>query len=199
MSDRGGSRILTVPNLLSVIRLCLIPVFVWLLFGRHNRGGAALLLAGLGATDWVDGYVARHFDQVSDLGKVLDPTADRLLLGTAVISILIDGSVPAVVAWPVLVREALVASTVLVLAALGARRIDVSFAGKAGTFCLMFAFPLFLVANDHAVGVHRQARWVAWIFAAIGLVFSYYAAARYVPAARDALRDGRLKGSTPAG
>lgn len=199
MSEGGGDRILTVPNLLSVIRLCLIPVFVWLVFGRHNRGGAALLLAALGATDWVDGYVARHFDQVSDLGKVLDPTADRLLLGTAVISILIDGSVPAVVAWPVLVREGLVAGTVLVLAALGARRIDVSFPGKAGTFCLMFAFPLFLAGNDHAVGVRHQARGLAWIFAAVGLVFSYYAAARYVPQARDAVRDARIKGSTPAG
>jgi cardiolipin synthase len=196
---RQAGRIVTVPNVLSVIRLCLIPVFVWLLFGRHNRGGAALLLGGLGATDWVDGYVARHFNQVSDLGKILDPTADRLLLGTAVISILIDGSVPAIVAWPVIVREVLVAGTVLVLAAMGARRIDVSFAGKAGTFGLMFAFPLFLVANDHAVSLRHAARWAAWVAAAIGLAFSYYAAARYVPAARDALRDGPVKGSTAAG
>ena len=200
MSEGGGNRVLTVPNLLSVIRLCLIPVFVWLLFGRHNRGGAALLLAGLGATDWVDGYVARHFNQVSELGKVLDPTADRLLLGTAVISILIDGSVPAIVAWPVIVRELAVAGTVLVLAALGARRVDVSFQGKAGTFALMCAFPLFLVGNDHAVALRHQLRWAGWLAAAIGLAFSYYSAARYVPLARDALRDGRLeKGTTTAG
>jgi len=190
--DQGADRILTVPNVLSFIRLCLIPVFAWLLLGRDNRAGAAFLLAGLGATDWVDGYVARHFNQVSNLGKILDPAADRLLLAVAVVCILIDGSVPAVVAWPVIGREVLVAGTVLVLAAMGARRIDVTFAGKTGTFLLMTAFPLFLLGNDKAFGLHSPARLVAWGCAAIGLAFSYYAAARYVPVARVALRDGRL-------
>ena len=190
--EAGADRILTVPNVLSLVRLCLIPVFAWLLLGRHNRAGAAVLLSGLGATDWVDGYVARRFNQVSNLGKVLDPAADRLLLGVAVVCILIDGSVPAVVAWPVIVRELLVAATVLVLAAMGARRIDVTFAGKTGTFLLMTAFPLFLFGNDKAFGLHSLARLAGWGCAAVGLAFSYYAAARYVPVARVALREGRL-------
>jgi cardiolipin synthase len=187
----GDDRIVTIPNLLSVIRLCLIPVFVWLLFGRHSRSGAALLLGILGATDWVDGYVARRFDQVSNVGKVLDPTADRLLLGVAVISIMIDGSVPALVAWPVIVREVVVAGGVLALAAMGARRIDVTWAGKAGTFALMVAFPLFLLGNDNDFGGHTVARVLAWVTAAVGLCFSYYAAASYVPVARQALTEGR--------
>ena len=72
-----------------------MPLFLWLLFGRDNRLAAAWLLAVLGATDWVDGYIARRFNQVSTLGKVLDPTADRLLLAVGVISILVYGSVPA--------------------------------------------------------------------------------------------------------
>ena len=72
-------RILTVPNVITVVRLALLPVFLWLLFAQEDRASAALLLAVLGATDFLDGYIARHFNQVSDLGKVLDPVADRLL------------------------------------------------------------------------------------------------------------------------
>jgi cardiolipin synthase len=191
--EPGADRVLTVPNLLSLIRLCLIPVFVWLLFGRESPFGAAVLLSVLGATDWVDGYVARQFDQVSNLGKVLDPAADRLLLGVAVVCGLIDGSVPAIVAWPLIAREALVSGTVLVLAAMGARRIDVTFAGKTGTFLLMFAIPLFLFGHDEDFALHDPARIAAWGCAAVGLAFSYYAAARYVPVALQALREGRMQ------
>lgn len=181
----------TVPNALSLFRLSCIPVFLWLLFGRDDRAGAAYLLAGLGATDWVDGYVARRFDQVSELGKVLDPIADRLLLLVGVLAITVDGSAPLVVAVLTLAREGLVAVTALVLAALGARRIDVTWAGKAGTFGLLFAWPLFLVSAS-GVGWADAAGVAAWSFAVPGLVFSYVSAAGYVPAAREALRAGRV-------
>ena len=201
MTTRAGEdRILTVPNVLSVIRLSLIPVFIWLLFGRESRAGAAVLLAALGATDWVDGFVARRFNQVSTLGKVLDPVADRLLLGTAIICVLIDGSVPLVVAIPLILREALVAGATLVLAAMGARRIDVTFWGKAGTFANMVAIPLFLVGNDDAVGVHDIALVLAWIAAVLGFAFGWYSAAKYVPLGRQALAEGRaVKGAPPPG
>ena len=87
-------RVLTAPNLITLVRLLCIPLFLWLLFGAHRQTAAAVLLAVLGATDWVDGYVARRFHQVSTVGKVLDPAADRLLVGTAVIAIMIHGAVP---------------------------------------------------------------------------------------------------------
>ncbi|MFP5317649.1 MAG: CDP-alcohol phosphatidyltransferase family protein [Acidimicrobiia bacterium] len=196
--EDGLDRVLTIPNVLSVVRLCLIPVFVWLLFGRENRVGAALLLGALGATDWVDGFIARRYHQVSNLGKVLDPAADRLLLLVSVVCILIDGSVPAAVAIPVLVREVLVGGTVIVLAAMGARRIDVTWVGKAGTFALMFAFPLFLAGNDEDFGPHDAFRLAAWGFAIAGLALSWYAAARYVPLAKQALADGRALKGRPA-
>ncbi|MGH9223864.1 MAG: CDP-alcohol phosphatidyltransferase family protein [Acidimicrobiales bacterium] len=187
--DDPIDRVFTIPNILSFIRLLMIPVFVWMLFGRESRGGAAILLALLGCTDWIDGFIARRFNQVSSLGKILDPAADRLLLGTAVICLLIDGSVPAVVAWPVIIRESVVSVAVVVLAAMGARRIDVTWAGKKGTFALMAAFPLFLVGADEAVGIHDAARVAAWICAVIGLAFSYYAAWKYVPSAKQALAE----------
>jgi cardiolipin synthase len=90
----GLDRILTAPNVITLVRLLCIPLFLWLLFGAHRQTAAAVLLAVLGATDWVDGFVARRYHQVSTLGKVLDPTADRILVGTAVIAVIVHGAVP---------------------------------------------------------------------------------------------------------
>src|SRR6516165_1636112 len=141
MPEAQAERILTVPNVLSLVRLLCLPVFLWLLFSQHDRWSAAVLLRALGATDWVDGYIARHFNQVSTLGKVLDPTADRLLLLVGAVAMLIDGSVPVWIGAAALVREALVALVAVALALAGSRRMDVQWVGKAGTFGLMFAFP----------------------------------------------------------
>ncbi len=185
--DEGRlDRIVTVPNAISLGRLACVPVFLWLLFGRENRVGAALLLAGLGATDWVDGYIARRYEQVSNVGKVLDPVADRFLLIVGMVAILIDGSVPPVIFWAAVIREVLVGGLTLLLGALGARRIDVSWAGKAGTFLMMTAFPLFLWGHGHG-----PATAVAWPVAIAGLVMAWYAAATYVKPAIGALREGR--------
>jgi len=188
----GEDRILTVPNVVTVVRLLCVPLFLWLLFDRHERAAAAFLLGGLGATDFVDGYVARHFHQVSMVGKVLDPLADRILLIVGVAGILADGAVPPWVAWATLVREGLVAGAFLVLAALGARRIDVQWAGKAGTFGLMFAFPLSLLGHDKGFVFHSAAQVLAWCCAIPALVFAWYAAITYIPLARRALKEGRV-------
>lgn len=184
---------LTVPNLISLARLGCIPVFLWLLFGHpEHRVAAVYLLTGLGLTDWLDGYIARHFGQVSTLGKVLDPTADRVLLGVGVIAILLDGSVPAWVAWATIAREAAVSGAVIALAVLGARRIDVQWVGKAGTFGLMCAFPFFLASHAHDLSWHAVAAVLAWCCVVPGLALSWYAAITYVPVARDALHEGRV-------
>jgi cardiolipin synthase len=180
-------RILTIPNVITVVRLCLLPVFLWLLFGKEDRAYAAWLAAFLGTTDFFDGYIARHFHQESNLGKVLDPVADRLLFFVVGGGILLDGSVPVAYAVLVLVREVVVAIATLVLAAMGAERIDVTWWGKAGTLCHMVAFPLFL-AHESAL---EWPQWIAWGFGLVGIACSYYAAALYVPMARTALREGR--------
>ena len=176
-----------VPNLITAARLVAIPVFVWLLFARDNRAAAAALLGVLGSTDWVDGFVARRYDQVTQLGKILDPVADRLLLGVGVVSILIDGSVPLVVAVLTLVREGLVAVAAVALAAIGARRIDVTLVGKAGTFCLLASFPLFL-ASASTLSWAEVAEVLAWLFVVPGLVLGYVSLVGYVPLARRALQ-----------
>src|SRR5947209_12690601 len=141
-TDAAGTRVVTIPNLISLVRLACAPVFVWLLVDDELLAAAALL-AVLGASDWVDGWIARQFDQGSNLGKVLDPVADRILLLVAAVALVVQGSVPLVVGILVLAREAVVSVAVLALAAAGARRIDVQWVGKAGTLALMFAFPLY--------------------------------------------------------
>ena len=186
-------RIMTVPNLISVARLACVPVFLWLVWGADEELAAALLLAGLGATDWIDGYIARHFDQGSEIGKILDPAADRVLLVAAAIALLTQGlpaEVEAVV-WIMLAREVLIAGATIGLAVAGARRIDVVWAGKAGTLALMFSLPMFLGADATRASWHAFFIVSAWIFAIGGVGLGYYAAVKYVPAARAALREGR--------
>lgn len=184
----GEDRILTIPNVITVVRLCLLPVFLWLLFGRADRATAAWLLAALGTTDFLDGYIARHFHQVSNLGKILDPVADRLLFFVGVGGIVVDGSVPVWFAAAVLIREALVAGGTVGLAALGVRRIDVTWFGKAYTLLLMMSFPLFL-ASHSTLGWHEGAGTAAWLLGIPGLVLAWYSAALYVPLARQALNE----------
>ena len=128
--ERWRDNALTIPNLISILRLAAVPVFVWLLMGQNRPLAAAALLGILGATDWVDGWVARRFDQVSELGKVLDPTADRIMFLVAVFTMMIDGSVPIWFGILTLVREGVVAIAALVLGALGARALKVTWAGK---------------------------------------------------------------------
>jgi cardiolipin synthase len=188
--DAGLDRILTAPNLITMVRLLCIPVFLWLLFGVHRQTAAAVLLAVLGATDWVDGFVARRYHQVSTVGKVLDPTADRILVGTAVISVMVYGAVPLWFGLATIVREVLVSGMVVLLAAMGAARIDVLWVGKAGTFGLMFAYPAFLLGYGTA-SWQEPVRVVAWVTGLTGLVLAWWAAASYVGPARRALRDGR--------
>lgn len=179
----------TWPNLFTLLRLVCIPVFIWLLFGREHRAAAAWLLGGLGATDWVDGWLARRFDQATELGALLDPTVDRLLFLVAVPSILIDGSIPLLVAILALAREGLVAVAALALAALGVAPFPVTWEGKTGTFLLMFAVPMFLGAES-TLSYAPALAWLAWLFAVPGLCYSWYSAVfQYFPAARAGLSE----------
>lgn len=181
-----ASGVWTVPNALSLVRIASCGVFVWLLFFDHHQIAAAILLAVLGATDWLDGWIARRFRQVSEVGKVLDPSADRILLATAIISILAYGAAPVWLGIMTIAREVLVSVAVVALASMGAKRIDVIWIGKAGTFGLMSAFPAFLLGDGPAWWQH-DLHLFAWAVAVPGLVLAWAAAAAYVPRARSAL------------
>jgi len=184
-SDGG---IWTWPNLITLIRLCCLPVFLWLLFGAQERGYAALLLGGLGATDWVDGWVARRFNQISEFGKKFDPTADRLMFVVTLIAIMIDGSAPWWFCLLVLLRESIFGATVAILTLFfGMERFDVTPLGKWATFILMFVFPGFVMGSSGIPG-DWIFTWVAWIAGPVGLILSYYTAWQYVPTIRQSLR-----------
>jgi cardiolipin synthase len=187
---RGEDRVLTLPNLVTAVRLALIPVYVVLLAQPHRAHweAAGLLLGAIGATDFVDGQLARRLGQVSTVGKVLDPVADRTLLAVAAVSIIAVGAVPVWVAVVALAREALVAAGFLLVAALGGGRMDVSWPGKAGTFGLMVALPMFLIGHSHA-SWHLEAEVIAWVAVIPGLILGWYAAAGYVPGARRGLAE----------
>jgi cardiolipin synthase len=176
---------------MTLARLACVPVFLWLLFGKGDRASAAWLLGALGATDFADGYVARHLGQVSELGKLLDPTADRVLLIVGIGSIIVDGDAPRWFALIVLLREGIVALVTLVLFLIVKRRpSDVQWVGKAGTFGLMWAFPLFLM-GESTVSWHRVAHWLGWVAGIPALVLSLYAAVAYIPLWRAALVEHR--------
>ena len=182
-------------NLVTLVRLALIPVFLWLLFATDHRAWAAWLLGFLGATDWIDGWLARTFDQTSTVGKVLDPTADRILVMVGLVSVAIAGGVPWWFAGATLVREVLVSVITIVLAALGAARIDVLWWGKVSTFMLMVSYPLFLLTTNahHAPLADWQhvVRDVTWVYGVCGLTLAWIVFFGYVKPASRALATGR--------
>ena len=186
----GEDRVLTAANVVTLVRLLGVGVFVWLLFGPGDQTAAAILLAVLGTTDWVDGQLARRLHQVSRIGKVLDPAVDRALVGAAVIAIMVHGAVPLWFGLLTIAREVLVSGTVVVLAALGARRIDVLWIGKAGTFGLMVAYPGFLISHGTA-GWQQPFHVAAWVAGGAGIALAWAAALAYVVPARRALAEGR--------
>lgn len=184
-------RLLTLPNVISLSRLLFVPLFVWLVVSAEEYAQAAVLLAVLGATDWVDGQVARRTGQVSELGKILDPAADRLVLIISVVTIVVGtDAVPWWISIPVLIREPLMFIAVPVLAMLGASRIDVTWIGKAGTFALMTAFPAMLYGASDAPGADLL-QVAGYLTGALGVVLSWYAAATYLPVAIAAIRSAR--------
>jgi cardiolipin synthase len=186
---------LTWANLVTFVRLALLPVFVWILFSTDHRAIAAWLLAFLGATDWIDGYLARKLHQVSSVGKVIDPVADRLLVIVGLLSVAAASGVPWWFALTTLARELIVSVLTIVLAVLGAARIDVLWWGKVSTFALMTTYPLFLLTTNphHAVLAQWQhvARDACWVIGIMGLSLSWLVLAGYVRPALAALHSGR--------
>jgi cardiolipin synthase len=188
----SSHQFLTAPNLFTLARLCCIPLFLWMLFGRDNLAGAAFLLGGLGATDWVDGWLARRFNQVSEFGKMFDPTADRLLFIVGIGGIIAKGIPPIWFMWLVVAREVVFGGTIAVCTLFfGMKRFDVTWWGKTATFLLMFALPGFMLGHSDFFA-HQWFLVAAWILGIPGLALSYYTAIAYIPMIRESLRAGRV-------
>lgn len=185
----------TVPNLITLVRLACLPVFLWLLFGRDSRLAAGVMIGCLGATDWVDGWVARRFNQTSPFGALFDPTVDRILFIVGLLSLGIDGAVPLVIAVLILVREVGIGLTMVVATAFGMERFPVTYLGKWATFILMFAVPALTLATS-GIALEPLFALVGWVLVVPGLVLSYVTAVQYLPKVKEHLRSGRQHRTT---
>lgn len=192
--ERSGSadpstRVLTLPNAISLLRLALVPVF-GLLIVRGQDVVALVVLMVSGATDWLDGVLARRLGQVTRLGQLLDPAADRLFILVAVLGLAWRGTVPWWLVAVLVARDVVLAGMLVVLARAGYAPLPVHRAGKAGTFALLYAFPLLLLATWP--GLVGSVAWVlGWAFALWGVALYWFAAALYLAQARGLLRSAR--------
>jgi cardiolipin synthase len=168
----------TVPNLLSLARLAGVPVFLWLVLGPEADAWALALLMVSGFTDWLDGYLARRFDQASRLGQVLDPVADRLYILAVVLGLALREIIPWWVAVILPLRDALLWILVPILRTRGASALPVHFLGKAATFNLLYAFPLLLLGDGTGV-VATLADVFGWAFAVWGIGLYWWAGILY--------------------
>jgi cardiolipin synthase len=182
-------RVLTIPNALTLARLGLLGWALALLFGSNARVEAAVVLAIAGSTDFFDGYIARRFHQISNLGKFFDPIVDVVVLMSAVIAVAVYGGAPWWLAGIILARETHMVVTGLVLKKIGARRIDVIFLGKCATFGLMATFPALLLGDGAGLAA-RVLRIVGWVIGYPSLALSIVTVFLYIPIARAAIAGG---------
>ena len=194
--ETGPTKIVTLPNLITLIRLLTLPVFVTMLLVNEQRAGAALLLGVLGMTDWVDGWIARRFNQTSQFGMVFDPFVDRALFVVGTGSVLIDGGVPLWFCVCILVREVFVGLMMAIGTLVGMKRFPVSIWGKRYTFLLMTAVPLLLLGTS--THVTADAAWLGgWFLGIPGLVMSYVVGVLYIPVVLRNVRLGRAERALP--
>lgn len=185
-----------VPNSLSILRLAGVPVFLWLLLGPEADGWAIVVLVFSAVTDWLDGKLARWLNQLSRLGQLLDPAADRLYVVSTLVAFLLRDIVPWWAVVALIGREAVVAVCLLLLRGHGYALPDVSYVGKAATFNLMYAFPLLLLTNGDWTGV-EVLRPVAYAFTIWGGALYLYSGMLYVLQTKRAVSDKALPESGP--
>ncbi|MFJ1754500.1 CDP-alcohol phosphatidyltransferase family protein [Kitasatospora sp. NPDC088134] len=188
-------RVLTIPNLLSMARLVGVPIFLWLVLwpvfgGPRNDGWAIVILMLSGVSDYLDGKLARRWGQISRLGQLLDPAADRLYILSTLVGLTWREILPWWLTAVLVARELFVGVVLLRLNRAGYAPLNVSFLGKAATFNLMYAFPLLLLGVGDG-WVHRVAGAVSWAFIWWGTTLYWWAGALYAVQARQILRTER--------
>ena len=179
MKTSERDRLLTIPNVLSLLRLLGVPYFFWLIVGPHSDGLALIVLFASGATDWLDGYLARRLNQFSRLGELLDPLADRLYILAALAALFIRDLIPVWVVVALLGRDLVMALLLGKLKKRGITGLPVHFVGKAATMNLLYALPLILLGTfENDLG--HAAHIVGWAFLIWGVTMYWYAAVLYI-------------------
>jgi cardiolipin synthase len=173
----ASTRILTVPNVLSFARLLGVPVFLWLILVPEADGWAFCLLAVAGASDWVDGYLARKLDQRSELGVILDPLADRLYIAATLLGLALRELIPWWLVGILVARELFLLTLLPRIRRSGRLALPVTYVGKSATFCLLWGFPLLLLGGLPTFGAAALA--FGWAFALWGTYLYWWAGLRY--------------------
>jgi cardiolipin synthase len=186
-STDSYDRLFTVPNLLSVLRLLGVPLFLWLLLGPHADVAALVVLALSGFSDWADGVLARRLNQASRLGELLDPLADRLYILATLIGLTLRNIIPWWLAGLIVLRDVILLATVPALRRRGYWSLPVHYLGKAGTFCLLYAFPFLLLASHEGTAADI-ARPIAWAFTIWGVALYWWAGVLYLMQFKRLLR-----------
>lgn len=189
-------RIVTVPNALSFLRLLGVPVLLYLVLGPHDDRIAFVLLMVSGATDYLDGYLARRLNQVSKIGTLLDPLADRLYIFATVLALAIRGITPVWLIVVLAARDVYLACLLPILKRHGYGPLPVSYLGKAATLNLLYAFPLLLLSSGHD-GLATVARPLGWAFTIWGTVLYLLAAGLYTQQLRLLTRAPHTVEPTP--
>jgi cardiolipin synthase len=179
MTGALRDRVLTVPNALSVVRLLLVPGFLWLLLVEHANGWAVAVLMFSGFSDWADGKIARLANQSSKLGMLLDPAVDRIYMLTIPIAFGVNGIVPWWIVITLIARDAVLAATLPMLRSRGLSALPVTYIGKAATFALMSAFPLILLGQWDALW-SRVILACGWAFLIWGLALYLWSGVLYL-------------------
>ncbi len=186
-----SDRVLTWPNLLSIARLCGVPVFLWLVLGPEWDGWALVLLMVSGITDWLDGKLARTLNQSSKLGQILDPVADRCYILAVVVALAIRDIIPWWLAVSLPLRDVFLFSLVPFLRTRGYSALPVHFLGKAATASLLYAFPLLLLGDGEGT-VARLADVFGWAFAIWGTGLYWWAGFLYAYQVSQLMRTPRV-------
>jgi cardiolipin synthase len=194
-SEHVSDRILTLPNVLSALRLVGVPVFLWLLFTGHDVW-AFVVLAASGISDYLDGKIARRFNLVSRLGELLDPLADRLYVLTTLIALTIRDIIPLWLLVVLVARDLFMGVVIVLLKRVGQTGLPVHFVGKAATFNLLYAFPILLLSTVSGP-LGTIALSVGWAFAWWGTALYWLAAGLYAVQAVPILRAGKHPAATP--
>ncbi|MFE1170113.1 CDP-alcohol phosphatidyltransferase family protein [Nocardiopsis sp. NPDC058789] len=173
-----SDRIWTVPNLLSMLRLLGVPLFLWLVLVPQADWWALLVLALAGLSDWLDGKIARAWNQATRLGQILDPLADRLYIFAALLGLVLRGIIPWWLMGILVLRDVLILGALPLLRHFGYGPLPVNFAGKAATLCLLYSFPLLFLAGYASI-VGDVARIIGWAFALWGTALYWWAGLLY--------------------
>ena len=186
-----SDRVITWPNLLSALRLVLVPVFLWLILIDQNLCVFAIL-AFSSFTDWLDGFLARKLNQTSRLGQLLDPAADRLFILASLIGLAATSQVPWWLVFVIVARDVLLFFTLPFLAQVGYGPLPVNYTGKAGTFALLYAFPLLLLPAVLPEGFAVWIYPIAWAFAFWGIWLYWWTCGVYLLQVHNIRKSARL-------